>query len=138
MTRTDHKLAGHPGAAVAVGQVWEALQSGGTINGTRLQLVFDNLPNGSVQAQNSSSGQPALIRLHLNAGQWSDSMSIGNDYMMGILVHELGHVFDLLYGPDASTIVTPDVIDFNNSLSVDNNYLVDSACFRGSLYGKRP
>lgn len=78
-----------------------------------------------------------MITLHLNAGQWSDDMGSGHDFMMGILVHELGHVYDLLYGPNASTIVTPDVVNFNNSESIKNNLRVDSACFRGNIYGKQ-
>ena len=55
--------------------------------------------------------------------------------VIATLVHELAHLYDLLYGDEASPKVTPDVNDFDDSACIGSIRLVDMACFSGTVHG---
>jgi RHS repeat-associated protein len=137
--------AGKTLASDAVGALWDALQSGGkTINGVLInKVVYDNLPRGHV-VRDVSGGSRSLT-LHLNRDTWLDGLSAGTvgdsgsgDFAMLLMVHEMGHVYDIVYGSNASKIITPDVVDFNDRASRENNYRVDQDCLGGRVGVPKP
>jgi RHS repeat-associated protein len=66
---------------------------------------------------------------------WNDGLTEHNAHT---LLHELGHVFDLVSGLGQSRIKTPDSAWWSRDAGAWNDWLIDQNCFGGRLGYKKP
>ena len=92
-------------------------------------------------AQVTPNGLPCLaskatitINSTVSPGYWNSN---NVDQNALTLLHELGHVYDLIRGSGGSAIKSPDAL-LGGSRSEYNDWLVDQNCFNGSLGYKLP
>jgi len=108
-------------------------------NGTGFgSIAFKDLgANGGV-AKVTANGIPRLtssatITINTFSQPGTNLWNEGNtDQNALTLLHELGHVYDLIRGSGGSAIKTPDAL-FGDKNSRYNDWLVDTNCFGGSL-----
>ncbi len=113
--------------------------------GTFATLKFEDLGEKGDVANVKPDGIPKMssvtitINAHIGTGAY---WNVGNtDWNAELLLHELGHVYDLTRGSGGSRIKSPDDVDvwpFFKKASMWNDWKVDQACFNGALGMKKP
>jgi hypothetical protein len=145
-SETCAKLFGNDAsrASLSPSRVLQALIGHETINGRRLVLDFDRPDSAMGPAQVTEAG--GVIRVSVKASHWMINHSAANnsrdnwgrDQNALLLIHELGHVFDLLPGTGGSVLYTPDANLVDSRRSEWNSWKVDQECFGGKLGYARP
>ena len=113
---------------VTPNQIFLAMVGGGSIEGKRLSIEFDRSDKFDGPAEVFRNSQS--INLSIKADYWLGNVSNG-DWIenIGMLIHEVGHFADLLFGDGASQMATPDISGSNDKKSRDNDALVKKKCF---------
>jgi RHS repeat-associated protein len=113
-------------------------------NGTAFgSIVFKDLGANGPEAKVTANGIPwltssATITINSYSQATNLSWNSGNtDFNAETLLHELGHVYDLIRGSGGSEIKTPDAL-FGDKKSQYNDWLIDTKCFGGEFGFKNP
>lgn len=129
---------------VGLGSItWDNLgpPSAGSVTAAETKGILGRTPQGA----SMFTGATITINDNLSApwfGGYPDKYNIGNPqsastqniYRAMTLIHELGHVFNIVTGLGSSTIVTPDP----GSLSGGNTDKVFEDCFKPPIVGGHP
>lgn len=112
------------------------------VNGVRIVTKIEDRATGVAQVSETRvNGQLTTVTLSISRAVWDSTMGVPGqaDDMYWILIHEIGHIVDTIFGNDASEIISPDgpgVFGPNSDAVYWNNYIVDQKCFNGSRGAK--
>jgi hypothetical protein len=120
-------------------EVLDSIAAGGRFGSIRFSDDGDpgsTTANGGVPKMSASS-----VMITINAPNWL----IGNTlYNAELLLHELGHAFDIIRGSGGSVIKSPDSLPSfipiigGDKRSSWNDWKIDQDCFNGAMGYKKP